>query len=185
MRVTIEDGAERIVVDGGTLAKSPEPEKWDGESIAAQVVKAAPERRFTLCVAYPANRADVGIAADGARDFASPEAVEQAAWSYLSKGGGVGIGHRQGSDNAGQVVESYLWRGEQWAIKAADGSTQTVYPGDWLIGVIWSPETWSAIKSGALTGVSMQGTASRRKPTPQALAALRKAETEAEGGAAA
>lgn len=184
MRVTIEDGTEKIVIDGGTVAKTAEPEEWDGESIAAQVLKSAPERRFTLCVAYPANRADVAIAADGARDFASPEAVEQAAWSYLSKGGGVGIGHRQGSDHAGQVVESYLWRGDEpWMIKAADGSTQTVHPGDWLIGVIWNPETWRLIKSGELTGVSMQGSATRRRPTPEALAALRK--TEAEGGAEA
>lgn len=183
MRVTIEDGTERIVIDGGAITKAQEPEEWDGESIAAKLVKSAPERRFTLCVAYPANRADVGIAADGARDFASPEAVERAAWSYLSKGGGVGIGHREGTDHAGTCVESYLFRGDEpWVIKAADGSTQTVYPGDWLIGVVWTPEAWRLIKSGALTGVSMQGTATRRKPTPAALAALRKNE---EGGAAA
>lgn len=183
MRVTIENGPERLVVEDGEVVKEAPAEPWDGESIAAQVIKSAPERRFTLCVAYPANRADVAIAADGARDFASPEAVEEAAWSYLTKGGGVGIGHRQGSDNAGRVVESYLWRADPWVIKAADGSTQTVMPGDWLLGVVWTPETWRAIKSGALTGVSMQGSASRRKPTPEALAALRK--TEAEGGAAA
>lgn len=184
LTIDIDEATGRVVIDPGSARKqAAEPERWDGESIAAKLVKAAPERRYTLCVAYPANRADVGVAADGARDFASPEAVEQAAWSYLSKGGGIGIGHRQGTDQAGTCVESYVWRGDPWVIKAADGSAQTVHPGDWLIGVVWTPQAWQLIKSGALTGVSMQGTATRRKPSPEALARLRK--TEAEGGAAA
>jgi Putative phage serine protease XkdF len=184
LTIDIDEDTGKVVIDPGTARKqAAEPEPWDGESIAAQVVKSAPERRFTLAVAYPSMRVDVGVAADGARDFANPEAVEQAAWSYLSKGGGIGIGHQQGTDRAGQCVESYIFRGDApWVIKAADGSTQTVHPGDWLLGVVWTPEAWRLIKSGELTGVSMQGTASRRKPTPEALAALRK--TEAEGGAA-
>ena len=187
LTIDIDEDTGKVTVDpSGARKQAAEPEPWDGESIAAKLVKAAPERRFTLAVAYPANRADVGVAADGARDFASPAAVEDAAWSYLRKGGGIGIGHRDGTDHAGTCVESYVFRGsEPWVIKGAGGAVQTVYPGDWLIGVVWTPQAWELIKAGHLTGVSMQGSASRRKPTPQALAALRKAETEAEGGAAA
>lgn len=184
MQLTLDINEEtgRITIDPGAARKQA-AEEWDGDSIAARLVKAAPERRFTLAVAYPSMRVDAGVAADGAQDFASPEAVEDAAWSYLRKGGGVGIGHRQGTDNAGTCVESYVFRGsDPWVLKAADGTTQTVYPGDWLIGIVWSPQAWELIKSGHLSGVSMQGTASRRKPSPEALAALRK--NESEGGAA-
>ena len=163
LRVTIEDGAERIVIDAGQVAKSGEAEPWDGSSIAARLVKSAPERRFTLCVAYPVNRPDVGIAADGCRDFAGPDAVEDAAWNYLRKGGGIGLWHQDGTDNAGTCVESYIWRGDDWVIKAADGSSQTVRNGDWLVGIVWTPETWNLIKSGRINGVSMQGTAVCRK----------------------
>lgn len=182
LRVTIEDGSERVVIDAGQATRE-RAEPWDGSSIAAQVVKAAPERRFTLCVAYPANKPDTAVAADGCRDFAGPDAVENAAWSYLSKGGGIGLDHRDGTDNAGQCVESYIWRGDPWVLKAADGSVQTVHPGDWLVGIVWTPEAWDLIKSGRVTGVSMQGTAVRRRPSPEALAQLRK--TDAEGSAAA
>lgn len=67
-------------------------------------------------------------------------------------------------------------------IKAADGSTQTVCDGDWLIGIVWTPETWQLIKSGQVRGVSMQGSAVRRRPSPETLAALRKNDIDAEGG---
>jgi hypothetical protein len=70
----------------------------------------------------------VAVAADGCRDFAGPDAVEDAAWNYLSKGG-IGLWHQNGTDDAGQCVESYIWRGESWVIKAADGPTQAVHPG--------------------------------------------------------
>jgi hypothetical protein len=44
-------------------------------------------------------------------------------------------------------------------MKDAGGQPQAVSPGDWVMGIVWSPEAWSAIKSGQLTGVSLQGAA--------------------------
>ena len=174
MRVTVEDASGgRVVIDGDEIAKSePDPEPWDGNSVAGLMVKAEAERRFTLCVAYPASKPDANIAADGFRDFASSAAVENAAWSYMLKSRQVGLWHQDGTDGAGSVVESYIYRGPPWVIKAGDAE-HTVHAGDWLLGIQWSEDTWPLVKSGKIRGVSMQGSATRRRPTPEALAALR------------
>ncbi len=145
------------------------------QGVAGAVVKADSAKRFTLCLAYPADRPDVSIAADGFRDFASKAAVEEAAWEYLAKSPVVGLWHEQGTDGAGQVVESSIHRGPDWAITAADGSEQVIKAGDWLLGIRWSPETWPLVRDGHGRGVSMQGSARRRAPSPEALAALAKA----------
>ncbi len=138
-----------------------------------QVIKSDSERRYTLGLAYPSNRPDVGKAADGYRDFAGPDAVENAAWSFMRKGARVGLYHKDGTDGAGTVVESYIWRADPWVVKAADGSQQVIHPGDWLVGVVWTPDTWSLIKSGRIGGFSMQGGARREQPSAAALAGLR------------
>jgi Putative phage serine protease XkdF len=147
-----------------------------GPIAAARVVKTTGEKRYTLALVYPVNRADISVAADGWRDFAGPDAVEQAAWSFMKSGQRVGLWHLPGdaTEGAGTVVESYIHRSGPWVIKAADGSQQTISDGDWLAGIIWDEPSWQLIKQGKLTGLSMQGTATRRMPTPEALAGLRK-----------
>lgn len=146
---------------------------WNGDGVAGLLVKSEAERRYTLTVAYPANKADTAVAADGFRDFASKQAVEDAAWAYLTKSPAVGLWHKDGTDGAGQVVESYIWRGPDWTVKAADGSEHTVTEGDWLLGIQWTPETWPKVQSGEIGGVSMQGSAARRTPSAEAVANLR------------
>jgi len=158
--ISPEEAAENIL---GAVAKATK-----AADVACQVVKTSEERRYTLGLAYGANLPDVGKAADGFQDFVGPEALEQAAWSYLRKGGGVGLGHAEGTEGHGTVVESYLYRGPDWNVGG-----QVIKAGDWLIGCVWDEETWPLIKSGALTGFSPQGRARRRAPSPEALAALR------------
>jgi hypothetical protein len=169
----VEDSSGKVVIEGGTAATAARKGEWDGSSIAGPVVKASPHRRYTLQVAYPVNKADAVIAADGHRDFTGPEALEEAAWAYLTKSPKVGLHHAPGTDGSGTVVESYIWRGDDWTIKASDGSEQTVKAGDWLVGIVWSPDAWDLVLSKRINGVSMQGSASRRRPSPEALAALR------------
>lgn len=115
------------------------------------VLKAAEEQRYTLGIAYPVKEVD----AHG--EYATAQEVEKAAWRYMANRQ-VGLMHRDGTEGAGTLVESYIYRGPKWAI---DG--QTVDPGDWLIGVIWEPPAWDLIKSGAITGFSIQGWA--KKPS--------------------
>lgn len=158
---------------------------WDGETIAvkAVMVKSEPQRRYTLNVVYPADKADVAQAMDGHRDFASKAVVEDAAWNYMRQHREVGAFHtpeqakaagaelKQGG--AAELVESYIYRGPDWAIKAADGSEVLVKAGDWLAGFIWSPEDWQLVLDGKIGGVSVEGGARRRVPSPEALANLR------------
>lgn len=157
---------------GNPPGRGYKQEVWKGSGVAGMVVKADDERRYTLTVAYPANQPDAKVALDGHRDFAQPGAIESAAWSYMTKSRNVGLWHADGTDNAGQVVESYIYRGPRWTITAVDGSEQTIKSGDWLLGIQWSPESWSLIKSGEVNGVSMQGKGTRRVPTAEALAGL-------------
>lgn len=141
----------------------------DMPDVAFGVVKTAGERRYTLGLAYPANRPDVGKAADGFRDFVSERVLEDAAWSYLRKGAGVGLHHAHGTDGHGTVVESYLYRGPDWRV----GDT-VIKAGDWLLGVVWDEQTWPSVKSRELNGLSPQGKAARRTPSPESLAQLRR-----------
>lgn len=156
--------------DGATYESDPVTSHWDGETIKAIVVKASDEKRFTLQVAYPADSPDAAVARDGFQDFASPEAVEKAAHSYMANHREVGLFHAEGTDGAGTVVESYVYRGPDWHVPAPDGSTQVIKSGDWLIGIKWDEPAWELIKSGDITGVSMQGGAKRRTPSPADIA---------------
>jgi hypothetical protein len=152
---------------------SVEPEEtWDGQGVAGRVVKAVAEQRYTLAVAYPANKPDVGTARDGYRDFAGAEAVEECAWNYMLKSRKVGRWHEDGTDGAGEVVESYIYRGPDWVIKSGDAE-HTVTAGDWLLGVRWDQPTWDLIKSGEIAGISPQGMAERTEAKPEKVAGLR------------
>lgn len=144
------------------------------KDLGISLIKSQEEQRYTLGVAYAANMPDVGKAADGYRDFAGPEALEKAAWSYMQKGGNVGLHHQSGTDGQGTVVESYIYRGEPWVVKAADGSDQTIMPGDWLVGVVWSEEAWPLIKAGIVNGFSPQGSARRDVPSAESIAKFRR-----------
>lgn len=151
-----------------------DPPAWNGEGVAGQVVKSDATRRYTLTVAYPANSPDVSVARDGHKDFAGVAAVEDAAWDYMVKSRNIGLWHADGTDGAGEVVESYIYRGPDWAITAADGSEQVIKAGDWLLGVRWNESTWDRIQKGEIGGISVQGRAQRKTPSPLDMPKARK-----------
>ncbi len=119
------------------------------------VIKAGNEQKFTLGVAYPANEVDVH------GDFATAQELERAAWSATARNISAGVGHQDGTDNSGVIVESYIHRGP--VMKIGD---ETVKPGDWMLGVVWNERTWAKIKAGELTGYSIQGIAATREGSP-------------------
>jgi Putative phage serine protease XkdF len=173
MRITVENGSERVVIDPsepGGAAKSPaEHEQWDGRSLAGPVIKADAAKRFTLSVGYPAYKADVAVALDGHRDFAGEQATEEACWEFM-KSQQVGLYHQDGTEGVGTIVENYVYRNpDPWVLKAADGSEQVIKAGDWLIGIIWDQAAWDLIQKGEINGTSMQGKARRRRPSGDAL----------------
>lgn len=168
-KLTLPDGS---VYETGEFyhAHNPATPYWDGETVKSIVVKASDEKRFTLQVAYPADSPDAAVARDGFQDFASKDAVEAAAHGYMAKHRNVGLHHAEGTDGAGTVVESYIYRGPDWRVEGADGSAQVIKAGDWLMGIVWDEPAWNLIKSGELTGVSMQGGAKRQVPSPSDIA---------------
>jgi hypothetical protein len=102
------------------------------------------------------------MGADGSRDFFTPEELEKAAWEFMKASRSMGLFHKDGTEGSAVVVESYIYRGPDWDL----GDGVIVKAGDWLIGNILSQESWDLYESGDITGVSPQGTAKRRKPTP-------------------
>lgn len=123
------------------------------------VVKAASEQRYTLAVAYPANRVDLH------GEYMSAAELERTAWEYAVNHRAVGLVHLEKTDGAGTVVESYIYRGPDWPLTAPNGTQVVVKSGDWLLGIKWNRAAWSLIRSGRLDGLSMQGIA---KPRPTA-----------------
>ena len=124
-------------------------EKVQSSYRPARFVAKAEERRYTLGVVYAADELD----AHG--DYANATELEKAAWRF-ARVAKVGLMHADGTQGAGQVVENYIYRGPDWEV---DG--QKVKSGDWLLGVVWTPESWAAIKSGSIRGYSLQGTAAK------------------------
>lgn len=159
--ITIDTGASSPAVKGVAA--------WDGETLSGVLAKATDELQYTLVCVYPADKADVAVAADGHRDFASKSTVREAAWNFMRKGGKVGLHHADGTEGAGTVVESFLWPGDDWATK----SGYVVKEGDWMAGIVWDDPAWELVKAGKIGGVSMQGSAKRRAATAEAIAALR------------
>lgn len=121
----------------------------------------AEEQRYTLTVVYPASKKGEEQG-DFHGDVMYESELEKSAWNFMDKGTGrVGLMHRPGTAGAGKVVESYIWRAPEWKMQDTGGNEQSVSPGDWVMGIVWSPEAWAAIKGGTITGVSLQGAASK------------------------
>lgn len=146
-------------------SEQAEKSYWDEHTVAGVLVKSVEEIRYTLSVAYPVDTADVAKARDGFRDFASADALRKACWSFADNGGEVGLGHQPGTEGAGRTVENYILPCD-WVVKAVDGQEYTIPAGSWMQGTIWTEEAWALIKSGDVTGVSLQGDALRRTPSP-------------------
>lgn len=152
-----EAAANIVATLAGPMAKAATEAAW------TTLLKAEPERRFTLCLAWPALKPDVAKAADGRRDYARPEVIEQTAWAWMEKSRTVGLYHSDGVEaGVGTVVESSIYRGPDWQVRP----DALIKAGDWLIGTIWSPGAWTLWKSGLLNGMSPQGLAQRRPADP-------------------
>jgi Putative phage serine protease XkdF len=126
------------------------------------LLKAEPERRYTLMLAWPALKPDVAKAQDGRRDYARPEVIEQTAWAWMVKSRTVGLYHADGTEGHGTVVESYVYRGPDWQVRP----DTLIKAGDWLIGTIWDTSAWALVKAGLINGMSPQGNAKRAPADP-------------------
>jgi hypothetical protein len=120
-------------------------------------------QRYVLGIAYQAGPDPrIATGADGSRDFFTPDELEKAAWEFNKSSRSIGIHHVDGTEGHADVVESYIWRGPDWDL----GDGVVVKAGDWLIGSVLDEPTWDRYEKGEFTGFSPQGTAKRRRPTP-------------------
>lgn len=114
--------------------------------------------RYVLGVAYQAGY-DPGIAkgADGFTDYVDPSDLELAAWGFMKTNPVVGLDHMDGTIGHVEIVESYIYRGPDWA--QADGTV--IKAGDWLLAGIVDESTWPDVVSGKYTGWSPEGSGTR------------------------
>lgn len=139
------------------------------EAAEGHVVKANDEDRFLLMVAYSPHRMPLR-GKDGRTDVVSPSVLEKACWQYRANGLGTGMWHEAGHGDEAMCVENSIYRGPDWDVHK-DGSL-VVKAGDWLVGFVLSPHAWSLYKAGKIGGVSLDGRAGRKKPSPETLALI-------------
>jgi hypothetical protein len=140
------------------------------EPLPVEVVKETAEQRYLLCVAWEPGKQDrIAKGVDGARDFMNEAEVEQAAWRLIAKhrGGVAGVAHASYfnpglEDEHAVVVESYVYRGPDWALTNTGGEDVVIKSGTWLVGLQCDDYAWGLYKTGRVTGVSTQGAAKRR-----------------------
>jgi hypothetical protein len=56
-------------------------------------------------------------------------------------------------EDTATVVENYVYRGPDWL----QPNGYVVKAGDWLVGMILTPQAWNLYKSGLIKGASAQG----------------------------
>ena len=119
-------------------------------------VQKSEKQRYTLGAVYAPGEVDFH------GDTMTEAELEKAAWAFAKKDGltkRVGLQHQSGTDGAGDIVESYIYRGPEWKFKDTKGNAQTIVPGTWMLGTVWTPEAWTKIERGAVNGYSLQGVA--------------------------
>lgn len=99
---------------------------------------------------------------DAQGDIYSPEEIRKAAHLFMQEFGGLGLMHRMQVNDQVKVLESFL------APTDFELGGISVKKGTWMLGVrVLSDALWEQVKSGALTGFSIGGSA-RRVPEPSA-----------------
>lgn len=139
------------------------------EIVGLDVVKSEAPQHFTLGLAYPANRVDANVAADGYRDFVAPEVLEKTAWKWMKEQRDINLFHTDGTSGHADVVESYIYRGPDWHV----GDT-VIKSGDWMLGTVWDDKGWDMVQKGQIRGWSPEGGARRRLAGVDAVAKLRR-----------
>lgn len=164
-----EIAKQAATVDPGfraMLRRNPQP-------TVIPIAKSDDERRYVLGVAHPAGWRDaIAKSIDGGRDYMTAPEVEKAAWWASQNGGQIGLAHegfvREGTSDyeasigKAEIVESYIWRGDDWTVTDTTGVVQVIKSGDWLVGGILDVPTWERYKRGEFTGWSIMGMGIRR-----------------------
>jgi hypothetical protein len=168
--ISVAEALGSIILTAGGNCE-PAAKSLETPYAAVRLIKSAAERRFTLGLAYPAMRADKARAADGFRDFVSPEVLEETAWTWLTKHRDVNLFHQDRTLGHFTPTESYIWRGPNWEVNSpVDNSRTVIKAGDWMLGGIWDQYGWDLVKARLVNGWSPEGGARRADVAPERLA---------------
>lgn len=142
--MTVED-VGRLLADGEL--KKLEDAIWERH---LPLIKTAEEHYVLGVVLEPET-------VDSQRDIYSAEEVRRTAHRFMERYRNIGLMHRVNVNDKVTILESYI------APTDFDLNGQHVKAGTWLLAVrVNDPEMWAAVKSGALTGFSIGGSAVRR-----------------------
>lgn len=132
---------------------------------AGPVVKADEEQRFTLAPMYPAAPDTVTQAdLDAHKEFVTAPDLQRSVWNYMRKGDMRLRRQHDPSVVCGEVVEIMAMPGPITVPMAVPGQapvTKTFPAGTVLMGTVWSPEVWPAVKAGEINGYSFGGRSRR------------------------
>ncbi len=142
-----------------TLQNEQKLQKNDGvkADMAYKVVSKAEEKRYTLGPVYSPGTID----AHG--EQVTADDLQEAMWEFVSKGDRT-VRLQHTDRRAGEWVELVTWPASiKTGLAKSDGETEEVeFPaGTVFMGVLWDEDVWPLVKSGALTGYSMGGRATR------------------------
>ena len=134
------------------------------------VTKATKENQYTFGVMYKATNQRSDPELDAHDEFVTAEKLQESQWEYVKTGDRTI--YRQhgltGLQVLGEWVDIVSWPEEVKATLTLPGAAprNTTIPANsvWM-GILWTNEGWSLVKSGLIRGLSMGGSAKRRTIT--------------------
>ena len=114
---------------------------------SVRIIAKSDDERVAVGIVYEPDETDVH------GDYSTEEEIRRAAWDFMENGQVFKVNHK-GVPIAASVLESY--------VAPADFllDDQQVKKGTWILTTrVLDDEIWSKIRSGAITGYSMAGTA--------------------------
>lgn len=115
------------------------------------------EERYTFSPWY------IPDSLDAHNEWTDPKEVQHAFWRYLAQEDrDIRLQHNT-DIVAGQWVEGATWPFEVTVpVKHPEGDTEYTFPaGTPFLGIVWEPWAWELIKTGAIRGLSIGGSAQR------------------------
>jgi hypothetical protein len=150
------------------LEEAKEQEKADDGLV--KLFKTSEERYVLGIVLEPTDGEDgTERTPDSQGDIYSKEEVRQAAHRFMEEFRNVGLMHRTLVNGRVKILESFVVPEGTGGFELTDpdGKKQLVKEGTWLLGLrIADDKLWEQVKSGALSGLSIGGSA--RRVTAQA-----------------
>jgi hypothetical protein len=151
-----------------TIAQPKRQRRFD---LGYEVVKSAPELKYTFGVMYKATNDRDQPIEDAHREWATADELQGSQWEYVKSGDrSIQLQHGiMGFMKIGEWVDIVAWPKEETVTLTVPGQdpVQSVIPANSIyMGVLWNDQGWQLVKQGRIRGLSMGGLARRRRGGP-------------------